>query len=107
MSILKKMCLVFAVLILMNCLSPLESMSFAQGDLSFVARRDFEFVGDTPMSIVAGDLNGDKILDLAVVNLMSNNVSILLGDRDGTFRFTQNFGAGPNPRSITIGDFDG
>jgi hypothetical protein len=35
--------------------------------------------------VVAGDFNGDGILDLAVVNNGLENVSILLGNGNGTF----------------------
>ena len=42
--------------------------------------------GAGPESLVTGDFNGDHKLDLAVPNPNSNNVSILLGNGDGTFR---------------------
>jgi hypothetical protein len=41
-----------------------------------------------------GDFNGDGHLDLAVANQGSNNVSLLLGNGDGTFQAAQNFPAG-------------
>ncbi|MFH0989286.1 MAG: FG-GAP-like repeat-containing protein, partial [bacterium] len=44
---------------------------------SFSARTDFA-TGDYPRSISAGDLNGDGKLDLAVANLNSNSISVLL-----------------------------
>ena len=37
------------------------------------------------VAIVAGDFNGDGQLDLAVANVDSNDVSVLLGNGDGTF----------------------
>jgi len=43
-------------------------------------------VGKTPVAIAAGDLNGDAVPDLAVVNQADNSVSILLSNGDGTFR---------------------
>jgi hypothetical protein len=39
-----------------------------------------------PVSIVAGDFTGDGLLDLAVLNLRTNNVSILQGDGEGVFQ---------------------
>ena len=47
-----------------------------------------------------GDFNGDGKQDLAVANVSSNNVSILLGDGAGSFSAATNFGSGTsNPRS--------
>jgi tetratricopeptide (TPR) repeat protein len=42
-------------------------------------------VGKTPVAIAAGDLNGDAIPDLAVVNQADNTVTILLNNGDATF----------------------
>jgi hypothetical protein len=42
-------------------------------------------VGAFPIAIIAKDLNGDHKLDLAVVNAVSNNVAILLGNGTGAF----------------------
>ncbi|MGK7955472.1 MAG: VCBS repeat-containing protein, partial [Crocosphaera sp.] len=47
-------------------------------------RTDFS-VGDTPLSIASGNFNDDINLDLVVVNLESDNISVLLGDGTGDF----------------------
>src|SRR5260370_31211038 len=39
-----------------------------------------------PRAIVTADFNGDGRLDLAVANFYSGNVSVLLGNADGTFQ---------------------
>ena len=77
----------------------------AQG-VSFIARRDFS-VGRFPYSVAVGDFNGDGKPDLAVANYNSNNVSVLLGNGDGSFQAAQDFGAGSNPYSVAVGDFNG
>ena len=42
-------------------------------------------VGSRPTSVAIGDFNGDRMSDLAVItNFDSNNVSILLGNGNGT-----------------------
>ena len=65
-------------------------------------------VGTTPAGIAVGDFNGDQRVDLAVANSGSGDVSILLGNGDGTFKSAQNFSAGgSNPVSIAVGDFNG
>ncbi|MCH8149575.1 MAG: VCBS repeat-containing protein, partial [Planctomycetes bacterium] len=63
--------------------------------------------GDIPESVAIGDLNGDKVPDLAVANRFSCDVSVLLGVGDGTFAVAVNYGAGDWPRSVAIGDLDG
>ena len=45
-----------------------------------------------PTSVAVGDFNGDGKLDLAVANYGSSNVSILLGNGDGTFKAAVNYG---------------
>src|SRR5439155_12023364 len=57
--------------------------------------------------VALGDFNGDGKSDLAVANLSSNNVSILLGTGTGTFGAATNFAVGTNPRSVAMGDFNG
>ena len=51
-------------------------------------------VGTVPLSVAVGDFNGDTILDLAVANGGSNNVSILLGTGTGSFGTATNFAVG-------------
>jgi hypothetical protein len=53
-----------------------------------------------------GDFNGDGWADLAVANDGSHNVSVLLGNGDGTFQEAQNFATGPRPVSVVGGDFN-
>ena len=45
-------------------------------------------------------------VDLAAANRDSDNVSVLLGNGDGTFQAQQTFPAG-EPNFITTGDFNG
>jgi hypothetical protein len=54
-----------------------------------------------------GDFNGDGHIDLAVSNSLSNTVSILLGNGDGTFAPQQTYPAGLSPVSVVVGDFNG
>src|SRR5207245_1432088 len=53
------------------------------------------------------DFNGDQVLDLAVANFDSNNVSILRGIGDGTFQAAGSYAAGRQPRSVAAADFNG
>ncbi|WP_199245385.1 VCBS repeat-containing protein [[Phormidium] sp. ETS-05] len=58
--------------------------------------------GSGPVSITPGDFNGDGHLDLAVVNRLSDNVSLLLGNGSGSFNPHTTFAVGSLPNSITL-----
>src|SRR5215469_15577325 len=74
--------------------------------INFAAPRSYP-VGTSPMAISVGDFNGDGKIDIAVANNGSGDVSILLGNGDGTFQSAVNFSAGNNPKAIAVGDFNG
>src|SRR5216117_760539 len=57
-------------------------------------------------SVAVGDFNADGRLDLAVANSDSNNVSVLLGNGDGTFQAPLTFGAGSGASSVALGDLN-
>jgi len=50
-----------------------------------------------PRGVVLADFSGDKKLDIAVVNVTGNSVSILLGNGDGTFQSPMSYPTGPSP----------
>ena len=54
-------------------------------------------VGDGNYTAAIGDLNKDSAADLAVVNSEDDDVSVLLGNGDGTFQSAVNYGAGDYP----------
>jgi hypothetical protein len=74
--------------------------------VTFGAAQNFT-AGSGPVSATVGDFNGDSNQDLAVANINSANVSILLGDGAGSFSAPTNFGAGTGPTSVAVGDFNG
>jgi hypothetical protein len=55
--------------------------------------------------LAIGDLNGDGKADIASANI-SNTVSVLLGNGDGTFQPRITFGAGNRPTGVVIADVD-
>ena len=67
-------------------------------------------VGLGTTAVVVEDFNGDGKLDLAVADAnyyqTSSNVSILLGNGDGTFQPALTFDVQYSPVSIAIGDFN-
>ena len=74
--------------------------------VDFAAAKSYA-VGTSPAAIAVGDFNGDGKVDIAVANTGSSDVSILLGNSDGTFQPAVNFSAGNNPSAIAVGDFNG
>jgi len=78
----------------------------AAATVSFSAPVNYP-VGTAPVAVVVGDFNGDGKLDLAVANSSSNDVSILLGNGDGTFQAAVNYSVGQAPTFLTAGDFNG
>ena len=56
--------------------------------------------------MVVGDLNGDGIPDLAVVNGRDHTVSILLGNGDGAFA-TKSTVSVAFPHEMVVADFNG
>ncbi|MEG3960449.1 FG-GAP-like repeat-containing protein, partial [Microcoleus sp. herbarium2] len=81
------------------------------GILGFATKVDFDT--DTgPWSLSIGDINGDGKPDLAVANISSYSVSILLnttatGAGTPTFATQVTFDTGKAPYSVSIGDFNG
>ncbi len=64
-------------------------------------------VGTNPVFVVAADLNGDGILDLAAADFGGGRVSVLTGVGDGTFAAVKNFSVKSGPRAIAVADLDG
>src|ERR1700751_3680003 len=64
-------------------------------------------VGTSPAAAAVADFNGDGHADIAGANSGSRNVSILLGNGDGTYKPAVNFDAGiASPTSIESADFN-
>ena len=61
-----------------------------------------------PYTVSSGDYNGDGNLDLLVTSLDYSQVSLLLGNGDGSFASPVTVAyTGPSPVGIASGDFNG
>jgi len=84
-------------------------IELGKGDGTFGSRTVFPagtslFFDDR--SVVVGDMSGDGIPDLALVNGVSKELCIALGNGDGSFGSRRNYGT-RNPVSVAVGDLNG
>jgi len=65
--------------------------------------------GNIPVSVAIGDVNGDGKLDVVAANQSGDNVSVLLGNGNGTLQTAVNYPgpAGDVAESVAIGDVNG
>ena len=85
----------------------------APGDTtpSFATQEQFA-TGSNPKSVSLGDIDGDGKPDLAIANLSSDSVSVLLnttapGATTASFAPQHPFATGSGPNSVSMGDFNG
>ena len=63
--------------------------------------------GNYAGSLVVGDFNRDGVADIALAVEAKDQLAILLGWGDGTFRSAQTYSVQSMPESVTQGDFNG
>ncbi|MEA3297789.1 MAG: VCBS repeat-containing protein, partial [candidate division Zixibacteria bacterium] len=98
-SSLFKCCMMAALLVTLSTISAFSQDLFAP-PVDYAA-------GDGPTSVFSVDFNGDGNNDLATANFYDDNVSILLGNGDGTFQSAVNYATGSAPWSVFSIDFNG
>jgi len=64
-------------------------------------------VGDEPLRLFSADFDGDNDNDLAVSNISSNSISILLNNGDGTLSDAINYEGLDWPTNVISADLDG
>ncbi|CAF1175169.1 unnamed protein product [Rotaria sordida] len=64
--------------------------------------------GSSPVWVTVNDFNNDHILDIVVANINANNIGILFGYSNGTFKNVISYSTGNNssPCSVAVGDFN-
>src|SRR5262249_47954403 len=87
----------------------IEAILLGEAHGSFAVAPPYERGGPLQRAggVAVGDFNNDGYLDFAMVNALSDTVSIWLGKGDGSFQAVQNFAASSYPVYVGVGDFNG
>jgi hypothetical protein len=76
--------------------------------LGFAKAVSYYSGGGMTMAVAITDFNGDGKLDIVTANQTGNNVGVLLGNGDGTFRPTVTYSSGGSgPTSVAVADLNG
>jgi hypothetical protein len=92
-----------------NPVSSSISIFLGDGSGGFGAATNFA-AGSGPLSVAVGNfngdtyVNGDPILDVAVTDFLSGQVSVLLGDGSGSFGPASSFAVGDQPVFVAAAD---
>ena len=81
------------------------SVLLGNGDGTLGLNQEFDF-GGVPLSIIAGDFNGDGRPDVAAADSGPNQVIVLSGVGDGTFTPGTGFAAGAGAIYLDKADFN-
>jgi hypothetical protein len=85
------------------------TISWGNGDGTFALGSEQSAPAPTlrPFQVVVADVNGDGIPDIVTANRSDNSVSVLLGNRDGSFQTKETFATGRLPISVAVADLRG
>ncbi len=82
-------------------------IALGAGDGTFSSVRFETSGGLFPDRLVAGDVNGDEVVDLAVIHLTSLDTTVLLGDGRGGFDVSAVLPSAGDPTGLALADLDG
>jgi len=92
-----------AILVLSTATAAVQSLP-----LGFAKAVSYYSGGGMTMAVAITDFNGDGKLDIVTANQTGNNVGVLLGNGDGTFRPTVTYSSGGSgPTSVAVADLNG
>jgi hypothetical protein len=84
------------------------AVMMGNGNGTFGAHVDYSTgAGNIPYSVTVADLNHDGKMDVVTANSGTGNVSVLLGNGDGSFGAPATFAVGTSPVSVIAVDLDG
>jgi len=96
-------------LVIANAVAGSVSILLGEGDGGFQSGASYTLGQGSStqgFNVAVGDFNGDGKLDFVVANHSGNNVSVFLGNGDGTFQAGVNYEVGINPTSVAVADFN-
>ena len=86
---------------------PQPSAHFVSSSAPRASRRRSKFdVGVAADKVITGDFNNDGLLDLVTSSSSAENVSLVVGNGDGTFKPGVDYVSSSYPSAIASGDFD-
>jgi len=77
------------------------------GTFSFGSQKAAPAPPLAPFQVVVADLTGDGIPDIITANRPDNSVSVLLGNRDGSFQTKETYATDRSPFSVAVADVNG
>jgi hypothetical protein len=82
-----------------------SAVAFAPDEVTFGSPTRYT-AGNYVMVVAVGDLNEDGAQDVVTANTFSSDVSVLLGNGDGTLQVQQRFSAGIWPYHLALADLN-
>ncbi len=87
-------------------MSSAVAVFLGKGDGTFSEPVSYK-TGHRPLAVSILDINGDRHLDMLVVNGEMDDITVFFGKGEGTFTKGTAFGANAGPMAIATSDFDG
>ena len=84
-----------------------SARQYSVGPFGSTALLNYGILTNFRRAIAVADFNGDGIPDVTVTNYASGDVSVLLGNGDGTFQPQRRFNAVADPFDLATGDLTG
>jgi hypothetical protein len=81
------------------------SLNLNDGSGGFAAATSY-LAGGHPIDVGLGDLDGDGFDDAVTANNLTDNISVLPANTDGTLQLQQTYAAGTDPMALIIADYD-
>jgi len=89
-----------------HCVMVLLNTSGSGSEVTFAQPAVYE-VGERPVGLFLGDLNGDGRPEIVTANVSSNDISVLENTGDGTFGRETFYVVGNHPQAVEGADLDG